>query len=307
MFQFPGQGKPAQGILFDCDFGSTADTVLALALLHGLEGKKEARVAAISINRPGFKAVELVDVIEKFYASATTGPAAQFAVGTPIGLIADSSAPVPYAKLFDKYTPRLKSINDTAEPAVLLRNVLTAQYDQSAVVVLSGPCTNLAALLALKGGSDLVQQKVKLLTIAATTLPTELSNWPTPIVIAKPDVGNQVRFPAASIEKDFAYNPSHPIADAYRSYQAMPYDAPTQAMAAILYGVRPKETYFKLSEPTKNVRYLIPDPTQTEALQTVYIQLASAKPVPRAFRRPPQDEVDENIKKDDKPVSKSKD
>src|SRR5260370_26921107 len=99
MFQFPGQGKPAQGILLDCDFGTTIDTVLALALLHGLEGKREARVASISINRPGLKAAQLVDVVEKFYASATTGPAAQFFVGTPIGLVADGKRPVPYAPL----------------------------------------------------------------------------------------------------------------------------------------------------------------------------------------------------------------
>ena len=32
MFQFPGQGKPAQGILFDCDFGSTADTWLRMQM-----------------------------------------------------------------------------------------------------------------------------------------------------------------------------------------------------------------------------------------------------------------------------------
>lgn len=298
MFQFPGQGKPAQGILFDCDFGNTADTVLALALIHGLEGKKDARVASISINRPGLKAAQLVDVIEKFYASANTGPAAQFFVGTPVGLIADSSAAVPYAKLFDKYTPRIKSINDTAEPAVLLRNTLTAQYDKSAVVVLAGPCTNLAALLSLKGGRDLVEQKVKLLTIAANTLPSELANWPTPIVLAKPDVSSLVLYPAASIEKDFAYNPNHPVADAYRAFHAMPYDAPTQAMAAVLYGARPKEGYFKLSEPVNNCRYLIPDPSQAEAIRSAYTQLASAKPVPRAFRKPAADEIDEKEKKD---------
>jgi hypothetical protein len=306
MFQFPGQGKPAQGILFDCDFARTADTVLALALLHGLEGKKDARVASISINRPGFKAAQLVDVIEKFYASATTGPAAQFFAGTPIGLVSDGPKDVPYSKLFDKYTPRLKSINDTAEPAVLLRNVLTAQYDQSAVMVLSGAPVNLAALLALKGGRDLVQQKVKLLTVAASALPAELSNWPTPIVIAKPDIGAQVLFPATSIENDFAYSPNHPVADAYRALGSMPYDAPAQAMAAMLYGARPKEGYFKLSEPADNVRYLIPDPERSETIRTAYTQLASAKPVPRAFRKPPQDEVDEKKDPSEKPVSKPK-
>jgi hypothetical protein len=300
MFQFPGQGKPAQGILFDSDFGSGIDTVLALALLHGLESKREARVASLSINRPGFKAAQLVDVIEKFYASATTGPFAQFFVGTPIGLIADSKAPVPYAALLEKYPPRITSINDTAEPAVLLRNILTAQYDQSAIVVLAGPPTNLAALLAIKGGRELVAQKVKLLSIAAPALDPALANWPTPIVIARKDVGTETLFPATSIEKDFAYNPDHPIAAAYRAFGKMPYDASTQVMAAVLQAARPKESYFKLSDATKNCRYLISDPAQKDKLLLAYTELASAKPVQRAPRRPV---LDDNVE-EKKPVSK---
>jgi len=279
MFQFPGQGKPAQGILFDSDFGATIDTVLALALLHGLEAKREARVASISINRPGLKAAQLCDVIEKFYASATTGPLAQFVVGTPVGLIANGDAPVPYANLLA--ATRIKSVNDTAEPATLLRNVLTAQYDKTAVVVLSGPPTNLAAILNLNGGRALVEQKVKLLSIAGDVDPSFLSKWPTPIAIARKEIGTQVLFPASSIETDFAYAPNHPIADAYRAYHAMPYDAPTCAMAAALYGARPKEGYFQLSG-----RYLVPDPTQSEKLLAAYTQLASAKPVPRVPRKP---------------------
>jgi hypothetical protein len=303
MFQFPGQGKPPQGILLDCDFGSTIDTILALALMHGLEGKREARVASISINRPGLKAAQLVDVIEKFYASANTGPFAQFFVGTPIGLVADGKAPVAYAPLLEKYPPRIASMNDTAEPAVLLRNTLTAQYDQSAIIVLSGPATNLAALLALRSGPELVRQKVKLLSVAAAELDPSLNDWPTPIVLAKPDAGSEVLFPAASIEKDFAYNPDHPIAAAYRALGKMPYDATTQVMAAVLSAARPKEGYFKLSEPAKNCRYLIPDPAQKEKLLTAYMELASAKPVARIRRPVQQDDITipEKKKPDSKP------
>jgi len=86
----------------------------------------------------------------------------------------------------------------------------------------------------------------------------------------------------------------------------MPYDAPTWAMSAALYGVRPKEGYFQLSEPgTMQVlddsrtkftpaadgkhRYLIVDATQKERIVKTYTEIASAKPVPRQFRfRPPQ-------------------
>jgi hypothetical protein len=283
-------------------------------LLHGLEGRKEARLASISINRPGLKAAQLVDAVEKFYASANTGPAALFFVGTPIGLIADGSPKISYASVLDKYPPRIKSVNDTAEPAILLRNALSAQYDESAVVVLSGPATNLASLLALRGGPELVAQKVKLLSLVEAGLALDpaaadrvLSGWPSPIVAVKMDAGEQVPFPASSIEKDFAYNPNHPVADAYRAFHAMPYDAPTPAMAAALYAVRPKEGYWKLSDPVpgKKLRYLIPDPAQTENILTAYTQLASAKPVSRVPKRPV---VDDAAEKDitEKPVSKPK-
>jgi hypothetical protein len=325
MFQFPGQGKPAQGVLFDSDFGRTIDSVLALALLHGLENKRDARIAALSISGGGLKAAQLCDVIEKFYASATTGLAAQFFQGTPIGLAGSGRENTIFAAVLEKNPSRIANINDTAEPAVVLRNVLTAQYDQNAVVVLAGPATNLVALLDMNGGKELIAQKVKSLTLAEPPLAADipaakrlLAEWPTPIAAVRNDAVNGVMFPASSIEKDFAYNANHPVAAAYRAFQAMPYDAGTLDMAAVLYAVRPKADYFRLSEPGtltigndghtnflagggKKHRYLIQDPAQNEKIVALYTELASAKPVPRAFRRPVQDDnADE--KKDEKPV-----
>ena len=86
----------------------------------------------------------------------------------------------------------------------------------------------------------------------------------------------------------------------------MPYDAPASDMAAVLYAVRPQETYFKLSEPGKisvqddgrtkftpaadgKHRYLILDPAQKDRIIKTYTEMASAQPVVRAPRfRPNQ-------------------
>jgi hypothetical protein len=82
----------------------------------------------------------------------------------------------------------------------------------------------------------------------------------------------------------------------------MPYDASTAAMAAVLYAVRSKDQLFQLSEPgvitvvddgrTKFTpspggkhRYLIVDPAQKTRIQQVYVEVASAMPVPKAPRR----------------------
>src|ERR1039457_4635300 len=58
-----------------------------------------------------------------------------------------------------------------------------------------------------------------------------------------------MKFPAARIEKDFAWAPDHPVVDAYRAYLKMPYDRQTWDLTAVLYAVRPGGGYFELSAP----------------------------------------------------------
>ena len=90
----------------------------------------------------------------------------------------------------------------------------------------------------------------------------------------------------------------------------MPYDAPTYAMSPVLYTIREKEGYFQLSDPgtisvledgrTKFTRgaegrhrYLILDPQQKERVLKTYVEIASAKPVERSFRRRDQKKDEE--------------
>jgi inosine-uridine nucleoside N-ribohydrolase len=351
MLQFPGLGKkPPQGVVFDSDFGNTIDSVLALALLHGFDGKNEARVASVSVSKSNLRAAQLCDVVEKFYASATTGIAAQVFRGLPIGLSVEGKMPDDTPILTGTltktnsdgkpvYAPRIQTLNDTAIVEALIRNALTAQHDGNAVVVLAGPATNLVRALDLRGTKDLIARKVKFLSMVGGVLPSGqpdlyftadipaarrlFAEWPTPIVISGREIGTAVPFPASCIEKDFAYDPAHPIADAYRACKPMPYDAPTWDMAAVLYAVRPQEGYFKLSDPgTISVtgdgqvvhtssadgrhRYLIFDPEQKERITKVYTELASAKPVAKVFRPPVQEKKDED-KDDEKQEDKKQD
>jgi inosine-uridine nucleoside N-ribohydrolase len=220
------------------------------------------------------------------------------------------------------YTRSIEKLNDTAEPLALIRNALTAQFDQNAIVVLTGPATNLAKLLDLPGARAVIAQKVRYLTVALGAFPNGqpetgitcdiasakklFAEWPTPIVVSGKEVGDALPFPGASIEKDYAWSPTHPVVDAYRAYKPMPYDAPSWAMSAVLYAVRPQENFFKLSEPgTVSVqddgrtkftpsadgkhKYLIVDPAQKEKVIQTYTEIASLKPAGRPQRfRPPQ-------------------
>lgn len=300
--QFPGGAKPPVGIVFDAAM-NRIDDVLALAQLHGFEGKDQARIAAIAVSSGDLKAAQFCDAVSRFYASATTGQAAMFMHFTPIGL-ADGSAAA-QSPIFAKAAAAssIKSVEDTAEPATLIRNALMAQYDHNAAVVLSGPATDLAQALEMFGVKDWIARKVRLLCVAETSVQADaaaaqkvFADWPTPIVTVGPAIGEALPFPGDSIDRDFAYAAGHPIAAAYRAYRAMPYDAPSSAMAAMLYAVHPDDGYFKLSG-SGNQRELVLDPAQKDRIIKTYIEMASAKPVPRKPRRP---EVKKDEKKEDK-------
>jgi len=258
------EGKPPVGIFFDSDMGVRMDSVLALALLYGLEGKSEARVIGLSVSIPNLIAAQFCEIVGRFYAKGS-----KFLRGLPVGLAAgtreaDTHALGP-AVANSGITPNIRSVNDTADPRILLRNALTAQDDQNAVIVCAGPTTNLAAALDLQGTKDLIAQKVRFLVVTGKAP----ARWPTAVVVA---AESDILFPASSIEKDFGYTAHHPIAEAYRAYKPMPYDAPTTAMASVLHAVRPNES-------------LIAQPEQKDRILQTYIELASAKPVDRAPKK----------------------
>jgi len=323
-----GQGKPSIGVVFDADLGNSIDDALALALLYGLQGKSESRVVSVTVSKSSLKAAEFADTLVRFY----TGEPGPFGGVQPIGLALTGKMPedtpmmtAVLAKTTAEgepaYVRNIQKLNDTADPVATIRNALSAQYDQNALVVLAGPATNLAAVLDLPGAKELIAKKVKHLCISIGSYPTGpldaavqadvpaakklLAQWPTPIFAAGAELGEALPFPAASLDKEFAWTPAHPLVDAYKAARAMPYDAPSAALAAALQSVRAQQNYFKLSEPgTIQVgddgstrfapsadgkhRYLILDPAQKDKVLQAYTELASTKQVPRPTRFRPQ-------------------
>jgi inosine-uridine nucleoside N-ribohydrolase len=332
--QTQGQDKSPVGIIFDCGMGDSVDEALALALLYGFDGKNEARVISLSVSKPNLKAAALCEAIARFYNGASSGAFGAVGRTLPVGLADEGKSPGdtpmltgPLSRLngdgAPMYNHGIEKLSDTAEVRALIRNALSQQPDQSCVVVLTGPATNLARTLYLPGVKELISRKARFLSVAGGAYvdgPPQFNikadiaaakklfaEWPTPIVAVGGEIGASLLFPASSIENDFAWAPAHPVVDAYRAYKAMPYDAATSAMAALLYAVRPQGNYFKLSEPgtisalddgrTKFTpspdgkhRYLILDPERKELVIKTYTELASAKPVPRQprFRRQQQ-------------------
>jgi inosine-uridine nucleoside N-ribohydrolase len=320
-------GRQAPGAFFDSDF-STIDSLLAVSLLYGLQGKSDCRVAIVTMPRPNLALAGFVDAVVRFYH----GPAGNFAQLPPVGMRTEGSPgetspafTTPFQKKKADGTPvyhnNVRTVIDTADPMTLIRNYLQAQRDRSAFFVLGGPATNLAAALAYPGLKDLIATRIKYLAFAGGAFPEGpaephiqadipaarklFAEWPTPIFAVGAEVGTALEFPGASIDKQFAAAvPDNPVADAYRAYRPMPYDAPSGAMAAALYAARPKEEYFKLSAPGRiqvddqgrtsfaaaekgNHQYLIADPAQKEKILSAYVELASAKPEVRRRFIPP--------------------
>jgi inosine-uridine nucleoside N-ribohydrolase len=328
MMQRPEQGKPPVGIVFDTDMGNSIDDALALALLYGFEGKSEARVVSVSVSKSNLKAAAFCEAVGRFYAGAVSGAFGATGRTLPVGLSVDGKmsedTPMLTAPLSKQnaegeplYSHGIRKLNDTAEVTALIRNAFTAQHDHNCVVVLVGPATNLVKVLDLPGVKDLISRKVRFLSVMGGAYPegkpefniqSDISaakklfaEWPVPIVASGFEVGEALLFPASSIEKDFAWSPAHPVVDAYRAYQPMPYDTPTWDLTAVLHAVRPDAGYFKLSDPgvirvlddgrTKFTpategkhRYLILDPAQKERIIKTFTEIASAKPVPRQSR-----------------------
>jgi len=325
--QFQGMGKPPLGIVFDSDMGNRIDSTLALSLLYGLDGKNECRVVCVTTSVHNLKSAALCETMARFYSGAPSGGGGfpSFGRTLPVGMSVEGKVqpetPIINAVVDRKnsdgtpvYQHGINKLTDTAETPALIRNAFTAQQDQNCAVVLAGPATNLAQVLALQGAKEWITRKVRYLVVSGGAFPDGpaeahiksniaaakklFDEWPGPIIAAGSEIGDKITFPAASIEKDFAWSKAHPVVDAYRAHKAMPYDAPTWDMAAVLHAIRPTQGFFKLSEPgrisvtddgrTKFTRsadgkhqHLILDPTTQEKIVQTYTELVSAKPVER--------------------------
>jgi inosine-uridine nucleoside N-ribohydrolase len=243
--------------------GNDTDDALALAVIHALESRGEAKLLAVTLTKDHPKAAPFVDAINTFYGRGDT----------PIGVVRNGSTPEEGAYLgavaddARRFPRDLMSGKDAPEAVELLKKILTAQPDGSVVIVQVGFSTNLVRLISTSEGRELVRRKVRLLSLMGGAFPTisaeynikiDLASsqrlfegWPTPIVLSGFEIGKAILYPAASIERDFAYAPDHPIPPAYRAYMKMPYDRPTWDLTSVLYAVRPEHGYFSLSPAGK--------------------------------------------------------
>lgn len=306
-------------VIFDTDIGNDIDDALALGVIHALESRQECKLVAVTISKDNPLCAPFIDLVNTFYGRGDI----------PIGVVRNGKTPEDGNYLRGPVEARdgdgqrfphdLKSGRDAPEAVQVLRRALAKQADGSVVMIVVGFSTNIARLLDSAGddasplsGQDLVAKKCRLLSIMAGNfgpMPVPEYNvhidvpsarkvyaeWPTEIVASGFEVGLAIKYPAVSIQRDFAYVPHHPLPEAYALYMKMPYDRETWDLTSVLYAVRPDRGYFALSEPgtitvdEKNVtrfapgaggkhRYLKVDAEQIAQVREALVVLASQPP-----------------------------
>jgi purine nucleosidase len=313
----PGLASPVR-LIFDTDVGNDIDDVLALAMIHALETQGEAKLLAVTITKDNRFAGPFIDLIDTFYGRP----------GIPIGTVRGGKTPEDGTYLRPVvesgfYPHQLDDSQKAPDAVAILRKTLAAEKDHSVTIVQVGFSTNLARLLdsrpdknSVETGRELVRKKVRLICVMAGAFPTGppeynvkidvasarklFTDAPVPIVFSGFEIGKQILYPAASIEKDFAYVPHHPVADGYRAYMKMPYDRPTWDLTAVLYAVRPEKS-FGLSQPglvsvaddgtthftadkSGTRRHLTATPEQGRQALATMTELAAKPPGPNARR-----------------------
>src|SRR5579883_855037 len=153
-------------VIFDTDMGNDVDDAIALAIIHALESKGEAKLLAVTLTKDNRWAAPYVDLVDTFYRRPEI----------PVGMVHNGKTPadspmiqVPAERKKPDgsyvYPRRLKTSADAPEANELLRRVLSAQKDHSVSIVQVGFSTNLARLLESDADRKLVAKKVKLLAV----------------------------------------------------------------------------------------------------------------------------------------------
>ena len=321
--------KPAAeaplAVIMETDLGNDVDDALALDLLYKYLDAGKIRLLAVNLNKNGDAPAEYADILNTWYGYPDI----------PIGIIRDGAdcetdAAVNYAKavvdmkdadgnpLFARSHP---GYADYPEAVTLYRKLLAAEPDASVVIASVGFSTNLIRLLETPAddisplnGKELVAKKVKLLVTMAGCMDNPKTHeynvvkdipaakvifeqWPTPVVTSPFEVGVQIRYPATSIENDFAWAGPHPVVEAYKAYLPMPYDRPTWDPTAVLYAVEGGD-WFTVSpagrievteegstlfteDPEGDRCYLAVTPEQGEAILKHFVEVITSQPKSR--------------------------
>lgn len=277
-------------VIFDTDMGPDSDDAGALAVLHALEERGEARVLATVCSTTSEWCAPAIQAINVYYKAAELPVGTLKGPGTPGGS-KDWFCCSFNKRLATKSPNRLRDGRKAPDAVAVYRSALADQQDGSVAVICTGATTNLRNLLVSPpdavsplSGRELVLRKVRLLSIMGGTWPVGppqdpnfysdieasravVSEWPTEIMFSGVELGKDVVTGARLSRETPKHNPVRiayeywdreffPRWDkTYRPGPARSHSSYDQTSA--LYAVRGLGDYWTASEP--GVAHVAPD------------------------------------------------
>lgn len=259
--------KQANAIILDTDIGPDYDDVGAMAVMHALADRGEAKpLAVISCNKNEL-VVPTIEIINTFFGRP------DLPTGAPKGTAApDHGASQKWPEmLVEKYPHKIAKTSDAPDAVEMYRKILAKQPDKSVTIVTIGFLTNLADLLESKpdassqlSGANLVRKKVKLLVSMAGAFPQGreynvlvdslasqkvFSEWPTEIVFSGWEIGEKIKTGLKVIANEPLKSP---VKDVYQLAMPKAKEDANGRMSwdqtAVLVGIRGVQPYFGLKK-----------------------------------------------------------
>lgn len=255
-------------IVFDTDMATDCDDAAALAVLHALASRGEARILATVINNRGAYSAGVVAAINAFYnrPDVPIGAYQGDAIGTETAPFFEA-----IARDTDTYGHAVTTREDVPDAVAVYRKALAAADADDIVVVSVGHLNNLSALLdsgpdeySDLDGHALVERAVERLVVMGGQYPSGkehnfvargadritgsvMERWPTPILFSGYELGAEILTGPALA----ALAASHPVRRAYAGHPSEPLvdGRPSWDQTAVLAAVRDPERYWGLGPP----------------------------------------------------------
>jgi pyrimidine-specific ribonucleoside hydrolase len=229
-FAQKANNKPVD-IIFDSDMGPDYDDVGAIAILHALADKGEARILATVASTRYEGVAGILNVFNTYFNRPYI----------PIGLPKSNGLDLRDWQhwtdtLLAKYPHKIKSNDEVPDAVQVYRKILASQPDHSVTVVTVGFLTNLSNLLntgadvySKWNGKELVAHKVKLLVCMAGRFPSgyefnvmkdakasqnAFANWPTQAIFSGFEIGAKILAGLPLIHNEAIKN--GPVKDVFR-------------------------------------------------------------------------------------------
>src|SRR5882757_285522 len=209
-FDVEAQVKKPVSIILDTDIGPDYDDVGAVAVLHALADKGEARPLAIMASNKNELVGPTIDILNIYFGRP------DLPIGAPKGADAPDRGAIQKwpEMLVKKYPHHVNATSEVPDAIELYRKILSAELDHSVTIVTVGFLTNLANLLDSKAdkysrlsGRELIRKKVKHLVSMAGRFPEGREynvfidslasarvflHWPTPVIYSGFEIGRQI-------------------------------------------------------------------------------------------------------------------